>query len=1055
MSRRFTKLSEGLLKRRAHLLVASAALTSACGGGGGGSFNEEDFDTTTGSSDPVIPPVTPPAQPQPPQVDDEDTPTPPTLPPIVPPTDPDPEPEPQPEPEPLPEPEAPPPPPPTDPEPEPEPQPEPEPPTDPVEDTTTGGAEGASPETSVQLSTATEVSGGRVTTFDLGEDVTAVRILSGPEVGNLTVNPDNTLALVLSGTDYTGPLEFSVEVTRADDSVETITKSVTVEPLDQSGGWGGGDHYMLETDENDELVVETGENHRNVYISGREDALRLEDIAALEGLAKEDITPDWLLDHPEYGSTPEMAVHESASWRLWTQGLVGEGKEPGSHWLLFERGYDYNIDHFLPEGTTGESELHPIYIGAYGEGSRPVILNEMRLTGEPIENVVIDGLAFEGGLDFFGSKNVIVNNSTFTDEPLDIFSSDGFTLRDSAFYDITDDDPAGINTWEAHPDRKHGLFVKDSDNILLEQNFFDLIGWEEGYDVNRSDEFGQPPSMFNQNVYVQRDNLDVTFRDNISMRAASFGAQIRSGGFIEDNVFLDNNAGVNFLGGERPGDGTATGNFTLFADNLVTSAAAKRVDQDEGARTLGVGDSGRSSTLIDNIITHLADPNDPNDITDKLSTHAAITGALNAYYNDTIIYNWVASNDDPTAPDFDSPDTNVDGLDPAQLDQTTIQRFTADLLGVESATIDDLAQYLRAQMIDGALDPVDADMIIDFFQQTFGIAPDVRTEADTLRFVPDDRGDGVRWDNRLNWDTDDLPGQVSGDSVNLAGNWVSYAAMTSTIDNLDFGSGGKLAVTSGVLNVAGDTNVGEAGGEIDVSSAGQLWLNGYADSDRLDIDVAGGRFANTGDFSGTADISVTGGQAILAASGADMTLGTGSRLSITGDGAKIGFDGDDGGIATLQMEGGRLDFIADETGFSGIDEFRSGHFGDAPDVLSGIDLGDGVLGIDITALNGAGLEDTLLGADEILGSFSTIELIGLAEDQDAIITFDYETDEVTFRVTAAGEGTGQANVEFLGDMMDADDTADLWTALTDGQGTYSETDPPELDEVEEFSSLVA
>ena len=55
----------------------------------------------------------------------------------------------------------------------------------------------------------------------------------------------------------------------------------------------------------------------------------------------------------------------------------------------------------------------------------------------------------------------------------------------------------------------------------------------------------------------EHDTRDVTVRDNIIMRGASFGAQVRGGGFIEDNVFLDNNAGVNFLGGRQS---TATDN---------------------------------------------------------------------------------------------------------------------------------------------------------------------------------------------------------------------------------------------------------------------------------------------------------------------------------------------------------------------------------------------------------------------------------------------------------------------------------------------------------------
>ena len=36
--------------------------------------------------------------------------------------------------------------------------------------------------------------------------------------------------------------------------------------------------------------------------------------------------------------------------------------------------------------------------------------------------------------------------------------------------------------------------------------------------------------------------------------------------------------------------------------------------------------------------------------------------------------------------------------------------------------------------------------------------------------------DGVRWDNRINWDTEDAPD--NGDSVDLNGNWVQYGGTT-------------------------------------------------------------------------------------------------------------------------------------------------------------------------------------------------------------------------------------------------------------------------------------
>ncbi len=128
---------------------------------------------------------------------------------------------------------------------------------------------------------------------------------------------------------------------------------------------------------------------------------------------------------------------------------------------------------------------------------------------------------------------------------------------------------------------------------------------------------------------------------------------------------------------------------------------------------------------------------------------------------------------------------------------------------IPNAGIPDLADFLRAQA-DGELDHyVDADLIIDFFQTGFGRrrrgSPGL---PKTLRFIPNDLGDGIRWDNRLNWSTEDLPGTVSGDSVDLGGNWVNYGG-TSTINDFDLGDGGTLDVTNGRLNVEGQTDTGD------------------------------------------------------------------------------------------------------------------------------------------------------------------------------------------------------------------------------------------------------
>jgi hypothetical protein len=915
----------------------------------------------------------------------------------------------------------------------------------------TGGessSDGAPSKIIVPLADATEVPAGRVTTLDPGENVVSVRIIEKPEVGNLTVNPDNTLALVLTGTKYSGPLSFEYEATYADGTTQTLTQTINVTPLQQLKGWATGENvYMLETDEAGDLVIEHGNNHRLVHISASDDALSAADIAALEGLREDQITAQWLMQNKEYGASPDMALDQTIGMQLW-RGLTELTDRPGSHWLLLERGHEYDNGRLIPAGTQGESELHPIYVGAYGEGAPPIMKTLVRAFQESSTNVVIEDLEFARGFTILDSDHFILNDVISDGEGMTVIRGDSFTLRNSTIHDVVANAPQG-DVWST-ADRKSGLFVGEVKGLLVEGVHVDQVGWEDDYDYFGDPNFGQAPNMMSQNIYIQHFVEDVTVRDNISMRAASFGAQVRPGGFIEDNVFIDNNGALNALGGVAVDgvDGVRHDHFSLITDNLITSGGAKEVYRAGGALTWGFDIMGYSTTLLDSIAAHLADPNNPEEMTTKVGNGTALLVRNGIYYDDTIIYNWVPSNFPG------NPDQRVDGLDTALADQTTIQNFTADLLGLPTATIDDLGEFLRTEFADGLPNTVTADDIIAYFQKTFGVYSAPRTDAETLRFVPSELGDGVRWDNRINWTTDDLPGTIDGDSVDLGGNWVVFATITGTIQDLDFGSGGKLNVTSGRLNVDGATTAGQAGAEIDISGAGQFWLTGYGESDLLDIDVTGGRFANLGDFTGTFDLDITGGQAILAASGASMTLAQGSQITVTGDAAKLGFDGDDGGIATLQVTDGRIDFVADASGFARIGEFRSGSFGDAPDVLSGIELGGGVLGLDMTALTDSAVQDTLLSADEILGSFDTFEFIGLAADRDATIIFDYDADAVILRVTESGAGTGQTNVEFLGDTAGANTDVDIRSVLMEIQEAYPDTDPPIVNEIEEPTALV-
>jgi hypothetical protein len=894
-------------------------------------------------------------------------------------------------------------------------------------------------------------------------------VLDGPSHGNLTVNPDNTLALVMSmDHQFSGNMSMSYEVSYNDGSTQVFNDNVNVRPSVQEAGWGQGDVYQLETDAQGELIVEAGANHRDVFISESNSALSINDIAQMEGISAGQVTGAWLADHPEYGGSENMALNSEAGMRVWNE-ITGPGAPASSHWLQFERGYEYDNlgsnynDDLQITGIEGESELHPVHITAYGSGSNPVI-NAGLLAGYNVgaENVVISDLDITEGATIFHSENIILdsvnltNVSSTTGNLLGLYAeaSEGVTLRNSEIADVYRDvHPTGGSSWNSGVGFSQGSYISDVDGLLIEGNTFDQNGWAPDYELNQSTGSGEGPIMFNHNLYLQDNTRDVTLRDNIIMRGASFGAHVRGGGFVEDNVFLDNNVAVDILGGDYRGAGPV-GNFTLFSDNLITSGAHKDLNTFNGAIARGVDNRGEQTTLLDNIITHLADPNNAAEQADKTVQNGALIQQNNGvYYDDTIIHNWLASNGNGTT------DVNTDGLNEATLNATTIQAFTQQLLGDPNASIGDLADTLRAQA-DGQLDDiVDADLIIAYFQAGFGVSVEGRLDAETIRFVPNDLGDGIRWDNRLNWETEDLPSTVAGDSVDLGGNYVNFGG-TSTVDQLDFGAGGTLNVSNGRLNVEEFMTLGNGGADLNISASGQVWSNGLyqtaADRNELELDIDGGRFANTGLFHGNADIDVTDGQAILATDGADFILRDGSELEIVGNDADVGFDGGNGGTGVLLLdEGATLHFDAEGNRLGTIEEFRSGAYGEnGPNIQSGVNLGDSTLQLDLSGWTGGASSNTLIEVDEVIGNFSDINVVGLAGNRDAELVVNYDDDTVVLNISAAGSGSGQVNNATTGNADNAAANADLWAALTEGHGIYAD-DTAEVEEEEDFLAEVA
>lgn len=845
-----------------------------------------------------------------------------------------------------------------------------------------------------------QVSGGRTTTLQLEDFETAqsITVIDSPDHGQLTVNPDNSLALVMTESDYTGSLDFTIEVTNASGQTSQQTISMNVTQGSQAAGWAtGANHYMLETDDDGELVIETGDNHREVYVSGSSDALSIADIAAAENIQEWQVNAQWLANNPQYGSSPETALDMDAAMMLWGE-LVGTGSEPSSHWLRFEAGYTYQSrgEDISTRGIQGEDPLHPVVITSYGEGAQPVIEGDIYFIAHDFSNIVVHDLHFvdnvlvagPGG----GSHNVIFDSVTGTEEGTLVAQNvDSFTLRDSNFHDLNPDAPVHGGTWDAFDDRVQGIYAQGGVGLLIEGTRFSEIGWEDGYAYDRSADSPQAPGMFSHAVYVQNDNLDVTFRDNIMGQASSFGAQIRTGGFVEDNLFFDNNAMLNVLGG---GDAGAVGHYSLVQGNVVTDAGYRDAVT-AGALSLGIDNGGNQTALIGNIVAHLTNPEAPWELDSHFYNNGGLNNRNDAFFDDTIVYNWF-SGEDVLYDREGSHERNIGDLDRDLLDQTTMDNLARLLLNDPNADTDDLVEWIQ-------VNEVTADELNAFFQSAFGIGQAERTEARNIRFIPDERGDGVRWDNRLNWDSGDIAGTVAGDSVNLGGNHVIYGG-TQTVSALNFGNGGRLEVSNGRLDVTGQTMAGTSGGEIDITSAGQVWLGGYSGSGVLTITQDGGRFANTNVVNGNVDLVIESGQAILSAGGGTYTLGRNDELVIEGADALAGFDGADGDLGIIRFDtGADLTIASDVTGLGRIAEFRSGAFGDTTNVTSRIELGDVDLTVDLTQAYISNGSYLIMSADSIVGTLGSFDVAGLG-GRGATVTVNYDTDEVWLEL-GAGSGT--------------------------------------------------
>ncbi|MBU2958939.1 hypothetical protein Q4511_13645 [Paracoccus sp. 1_MG-2023] len=694
----------------------------------------------------------------------------------------------------------------------------------------------------------------------------------------------------LTGLDLLSLTEGGTHTARLADGTEV---ELTVEPRTQKRGFASGIHYCLPVDDRNRLQPEPGQRHRKIYVSGSADALTRAAIAAAAGVAESAVTGSWLMERPEYGGSPEMAVAMEIFETLFGT-LYGQNKDSRSDWFLFERGYSYDRSQYWGAYLRGEDELHPFVLGAWGEGDRPFFPQGFEWIGLGPRYMMLRDLACPifnprhgYGIIMEGCRISGDTESQFRD----LYMS---SWKDVVLRGIAKTVPGGnpVRTyWDGSSDRISGAYGGSAKNLMIEGTIVDMCGWAKGYDYDRSAAFPMPPSDRNHGLYLTFSCSDLTLRDNLLSQNASCALQIRCGGHYENLLFLDNNIGGAIHSGTNLGP---INQFTNFLDSVLFGAAHKKVNGFQGGINWGHDISGYQTSMIGNVVAHRANPDDPAEIAARTNyDRPEWTGgkpyslAGRMLHNDTRVWEWWNDADGLAR------NENVEGLDPEVLNGTSIQRYAGQQLGRETATIDEYVDWLEARDSIGTA----VRDTVQWAKTRFGDPLPLRHEPARATFLPDPRTEGFRWDNRRNWTGATLPGTHPDDSADLGGNFVRFGTRTLGLAALTF-DGGTLDVTSGRLEVG----LLEDAADIRIGYCGQFVCG--AASHPLKVDAGAGRLCLTG---GVADLDLQAHGKAQVLLGPDTTVPEGRSLSLQGGRVMAGWDGAGHGRLTVR---GRLEFGA-------------------------------------------------------------------------------------------------------------------------------------------------
>jgi hypothetical protein len=202
--------------------------------------------------------------------------------------------------------------------------------------------------------------------------------------------------------------------------------------------------------------------------------------------------------------------------------------------VLLERGGIFRdlMVHMYP----GQPDAPTIY-GSFGTGpQRPVIQSDSAFAGSGASWVAFYRLELVGngkvagdGIGLMKSTNILIEDCKISgfQNGVTFQSGNGLWMRRNII---------ARNHGVAPAQRSQGLYIGETTNVLLEDNFFGHNGWlGSGSDT-----------LENHNIYINGACSGVTVKGLISAEASSHGLQMRGGGGLYDYLSINNPIGLSY-----------------------------------------------------------------------------------------------------------------------------------------------------------------------------------------------------------------------------------------------------------------------------------------------------------------------------------------------------------------------------------------------------------------------------------------------------------------------------------------------------------------------------